>query len=112
MSVLRRLPILALPFFVAACNAENANDVSTENTAAPVAAQATSMNKEALIQRFAKLRLDVQDVVPSDIDGLVEVQTSGGPLYASPDGKFFIAGTLFSLNDNGQYEDVVAKRQL
>ncbi|WP_367987317.1 bifunctional protein-disulfide isomerase/oxidoreductase DsbC [Vibrio sp. NTOU-M3] len=111
MSVLRRLPILALPLFVAACNADDTNQEQVKATAAPVATQASEFNKEELIERFSKLRLNVEDVIPSEIEGLVEVQTSGGPLYASPDGKFFIAGTLFSLADDGQYVDVVAKRQ-
>lgn len=95
MSVLRRVTLLALPLLLAG-----------QASAAEV-----KIDKEQLEQRFAKLGLQVNDVVPADIDGLVEVQTSGGVLFASPTGDYFLAGTLYKLDENGQYEDVLAKRQ-
>lgn len=103
MKILRRLSLLLLPFVAVACNAET---VSAEKTAAQV-----QLDKSVFQQRFAKLGLDVMDVVPSAIDGLVEVQTAGGVLFASPDGKHFIAGTLYEMDANGGYTDVLAKRQ-
>jgi len=96
MSVLRRITLLTLPLVFAAQSAL-ANEVK--------------FDKAALEARFSKLGLEVQDVVPSDVDGLVEVQTSGGILFASPSGEHFIAGTLYALDDNGQYQDVLAQRQ-
>lgn len=107
MSVLRQLTLLTLPFFVAACNAE-------ETTTAPQTAQikqVQSIDKGVFEQRFSKLGLQVVDVKASDVEGLVEVQTSGGILFASPDGRHFIAGTLYQLDENGGYVDVLAKRQ-
>ncbi|NIY81751.1 thioredoxin fold domain-containing protein [Vibrio hepatarius] len=95
MSVLRRIGLLTLPLLVA-----------TQVSAAEV-----KIDKEQLQQRFAKLGLQVTDAVPADIEGLVEVQTSGGVLFASPNGDYFLAGTLYKLDENGQYEDVLAKRQ-
>ncbi len=79
--------------------------------AGQVSAAGVKIDKEQLEQRFSKLGLEVSDVVPADIDGLVEVQTSGGVLFASPTGDYFLAGTLYKLAENGQYEDVLAKRQ-
>lgn len=71
----------------------------------------SSIDKSLFEQRFAKLGLQVMDVVPSDVAGLVEVQTGNGVLFASPDAKHFIAGTLYALDDNGGYSDVLAQRQ-
>lgn len=96
MSVLRRMTLLTLPFLLAAQTASAAE---------------AKFDKEQLEQRFAKLGLEVKDVVPAEIDGLVEVQTSGGILFATPSGDYFLAGTLYKLDGNGQYEDVLAKRQ-
>ena len=96
MSVLRRMTLLTLPFLLAA-QSVSANEVK--------------FDKGQLEERFSKLGLEVKEVVPADIDGLVEVQTSGGILFASPNGDYFLAGTLYKLDENGQYEDVLAKRQ-
>ncbi|GLT20159.1 thiol:disulfide interchange protein DsbC [Vibrio zhanjiangensis] len=71
----------------------------------------TKLDKTQLEKRFSKLGLEINKVVPADIKGLVEVQTSGGVLFASPDGEYFLAGTLYKLDKDGQYEDVLAKRQ-
>ena len=109
MSVLRRLPLLALPFFITACNAseENVEQVKTAVEAAPTQAY----DIKALTQRFEKIGVKVTDVVPSDIDGLVEVQTNSGIIFSSPSGDHFIAGTLYSLDENGKFSDVLAERQ-
>ncbi|UUM30213.1 thioredoxin fold domain-containing protein [Vibrio japonicus] len=95
MSVLRRVTLLTLPFLMAG----------------QVSAAEVKIDKEQLEQRFSKLGLQVNDAVPADIDGLVEVQTNEGILFASPTGDYFLAGTLYKLDKNGQYEDVLAKRQ-
>jgi len=96
MSVLRRMTLLTLPFLLAAQT---------------VSAAEAKFDKEQLEQRFAKLGLEVKAVVPAEVDGLVEVQTSGGILFATPSGDYLLAGTLYKLDGNGQYEDVLAKRQ-
>ena len=96
MSVLRRMTLLTLPLLVAA---------------QAVTAAETKVDKAQLEKRFSKLGLEINKVVPADIKGLVEVQTSGGVLFASPDGEYFLAGTLYKLDKDGQYEDVLAKRQ-
>lgn len=96
MSVLRRMTLLSLPLLVAA---------------QAVTAAETKVDKAQLEKRFSKLGLEINKVVPADIKGLVEVQTSGGVLFASPDGEYFLAGTLYKLDKDGQYEDVLAKRQ-
>ncbi|MCG9574723.1 thioredoxin fold domain-containing protein [Vibrio tubiashii] len=96
MSVLRRMTLLTLPFLLAT-QTVSAGDVK--------------FDKAQLEEHFAKLGLEVKDVVPADIDGLVEIQTNGGILFASPNGEYFITGTLYKLDSNGKYEDVLAKRQ-
>ncbi|GAB2668696.1 bifunctional protein-disulfide isomerase/oxidoreductase DsbC [Vibrio panuliri] len=97
MSVLRRMTLLALPFLAVSSFASASVD--------------SDFNKAELTERFAKLGLQVDDVVPADINGLVEIQTNGGVLFASPDGQYFLAGTLYKLDQNGQYQDVLAQRQ-
>lgn len=61
MSVLRRLTWLAFPLLSMAFNVQ-------ANTAP------AQLNKAELEQRFAKLGLQVEEIKPSDINGLLEVQ--------------------------------------
>ncbi|MGC9421207.1 bifunctional protein-disulfide isomerase/oxidoreductase DsbC [Vibrio sp.] len=96
MKVLYRLPLLLLTIFTTACYAQDG---------------ATGIDKNVFAKRFAPLGLEVLSVTPADITGLVEVHTPGGVVFASEDGQHFIAGTLYALNDDGSYVDVLAKRQ-
>jgi len=97
MSVLRRLNLIFLPILATASFFVSASEMN--------------IDKELFIKRFESLGMPVVDVVPSPIDGLVEVKTEGGVLFASPDAKYLIAGTLYELGDDGSYIDVMAKRQ-
>ncbi len=109
MSVLRRLTLLILPFLTVACNADDSASTSTD---VKVETQAElKIDKELFSQRFEKLGMPVIDVMPSSVPGLVEVKTEGGVLFASPDAKHLIAGTLYELGEDGSYVDVMAKRQ-
>ncbi|MEZ8833461.1 thioredoxin fold domain-containing protein [Vibrio cyclitrophicus] len=109
MSVLRRLPLLAFPLMIAACNASEAKVEPTSTTVEVASAQA--IDTAALTKRFEKIGIKVDKIVPSDIDGLLEVQTNSGIIFSSPEGDHFIAGTLYSLDDNGKFSDVLAERQ-
>lgn len=109
MSVLRRLPLLALPLMITACNASEAK-VEPTSTAVE-AASAQAIDTAALTKRFEKIGIKVDKIVPSDIDGLLEVQTNSGVIFSSPEGDLFLAGTLYSLDDNGKFSDVLAERQ-
>ena len=60
--------------------------------------------------QFASLGLKVLSAKPSDIQGLLELETNGGLFYVSPNGEYFIAGTLYQFDDKGGYSDVQAKR--
>lgn len=80
MSVLRRLTLLTLPFFVTACGAEE-SQVKTETPAQQVASAAQQdFDEAALKEKFSKLGLSIIDIQPSDVAGLVEIQTNGGVL--------------------------------
>lgn len=79
MSVLRRLPLLALPLMITACNASEAK-VETTSTAVE-AAPAQAIDTAALTKRFEKIGIKVDKIVPSDIDGLLEVQTNSGIIF-------------------------------
>ncbi|MEZ9360065.1 thioredoxin fold domain-containing protein [Vibrio cyclitrophicus] len=109
MSVLRRLPLLAFPLMITACNASE-EKVEPTSTAVEVAS-AQAIDTAALTKRFEKIGIKVDKIVPSDIDGLLEVQTNSGIIFSSPEGDHFIAGTLYSLDDNGKFSDVLAERQ-
>ncbi|MDP5254588.1 MULTISPECIES: thioredoxin fold domain-containing protein [unclassified Vibrio] len=76
-----------------------------------LAEQSPSFDQAALSARFANMGLEVQSIRPADIDGLLEIETPSGVLYSNLKGDHFIAGTLYTLDDNGQYIDVMAKRQ-
>ncbi|GEM74178.1 bifunctional protein-disulfide isomerase/oxidoreductase DsbC [Vibrio sagamiensis] len=111
MSVLRRLTLMSLPLLISACGAEE-EKVTTEapvQQAAPAAKQTSDQSE--LRTQLSKLGVSILNIQPSDIDGLMEVQTNGGVLFSSPDGKHFIAGTLYALDENGAYKDVLAERQ-
>ncbi len=111
MSVLRRLTLLTLPFFVTACGAEE-SQAKTETPAQQVAPAAKqNFDEAALKAKFSKLGVSILDIQPSDVAGLLEIQTNGGVLFASNDGNHFIAGTLYAIDDNGGYKDVIAERQ-
>ncbi|HCG7967201.1 TPA: bifunctional protein-disulfide isomerase/oxidoreductase DsbC [Vibrio parahaemolyticus] len=111
MSVLRRLTLLTLPFFITACGAEEsqAKTETPAQQAAPTAQQ--HFDEAALKAKFSKLGLSIIDIQPSDVTGLLEIQTNGGILFASNNGDHFIAGTLYAIDDNGGYKDVLAERQ-
>ncbi|MEZ9265216.1 thioredoxin fold domain-containing protein [Vibrio splendidus] len=109
MSVLRRLPLLVLPLMITACNASEAK-VEQTSTAVEVA-PAQVIDTAALTKRFEKIGIKVEKIVPSDIDGLLEIQTNSGIIFSSPEGDHFLAGTLYSLDDNGKFSDVLAERQ-
>lgn len=112
MSVLRRLTLLSLPFFVTACGAEESQpSQATPATVVEAAAASSAADEAAIRERFAKIGIEVSEVVASDIAGLVEVRTPGGILFASPSGDHFIAGTLYSIDADGNYKDVIAERQ-
>ena len=109
MSVLRRLPLSVLPLMITACNASEAK-VEQTSTAVEVA-PAQAIDTAALTKRFEKIGIKVEKIVPSDIDGLLEIQTNSGIIFSSPEGDHFLAGTLYSLDDNGKFSDVLAERQ-
>ncbi|MGL6314720.1 thioredoxin fold domain-containing protein [Vibrio sp. WXL103] len=110
MRLLRPLSFLSAALLVAACNAEEPVN-ETASATQPAAVAAADFDRQALIDKFTQLRLQVVDVVASDIDGMVEIQTSSGVLFSSLDGEFFIAGTLYGYDAQGNVEDVIAKRQ-
>ncbi|MGF1696666.1 thioredoxin fold domain-containing protein [Vibrio lamellibrachiae] len=119
MSVLRRLSLFALPFFIVACNAEETVKVEETATVQSDSAEMEASNfiglsdeaKQKIQSNFSKLNLTVMDILPTPIEGLFEVQTSGGILYSSVDGEYFMSGTLYQHKENGGYVDVLAKRQ-
>ncbi|HEY3698714.1 MAG TPA: DsbC family protein [Spongiibacteraceae bacterium] len=65
-------------------------------------ASAETENPEALIKRTLEVRPDVKVIAvePSEISGLYAVQIQNGPtIYASADGKYFVHGELFAVQD-------------
>lgn len=96
MNVVRRLTLLILPLIALNALAQTAT---------------SNIDKSLFQERFGKLGLQVTEVTPSEIDGMVEVQTTEGVLFASPDASHFIAGKLFRLDEKGSYVDVIAQRQ-
>ncbi|CAH0538680.1 bifunctional protein-disulfide isomerase/oxidoreductase DsbC [Vibrio marisflavi] len=94
MKVLRSIILCILPFVLA-----------TSYAAAP------KYNLKQIEKHVQRLGIKVLSVEPTNMDGLFQVNTSGGVIYSSADGAHVIAGTLYSLGANGTYEDVLAKKQ-
>ncbi len=96
---MRQLRRLTVSFLIAVCSL----GVS--------ATEQTSADEAQLRAHLAKIGVQVIDITPSTIKGLLEVRTSGGMIFSTPDGEQFIAGTLYGLNKDGHYVDVLAERQ-
>jgi thiol:disulfide interchange protein DsbC len=85
------LVVSAFGLFAASVHAQNA---------APAAEKPEAVIKRALEGTRPDVKVD--SVVPSEITGLYAVQIKGGPLvYASPDGKHFVAGDLYRVQAGG-----------
>lgn len=71
---------------------------------------ATEFDDAKIKQRFANIGVNVQQIDTMEIEGLLEVTTDQGLFYATLAGDYFIPGKLFSLDDKGNFKDVVAMR--
>ncbi|SJL85363.1 bifunctional protein-disulfide isomerase/oxidoreductase DsbC [Vibrio palustris] len=107
MTLLRRLFIVALPI----CALVLTTPASVAAPQSNGVMKHANVDKQAFQSRLGKLGIQVLDVQPADIDGLVEVHTNGGVLYATPNAEKFIAGTLYGMDGSGNYVDLLAKRQ-
>ena len=54
---------------------------------------------DPIVTKFAALGVTVKQINPSPVEGLKELITNKGVLYASPDGQFLMQGTLIDLNN-------------
>jgi thiol:disulfide interchange protein DsbC len=72
--------------------------------------QAADYDERQLSQRFAKIGVELLEIAPSEMPGMLELTTNQGIFYSTLTGDYFIPGTLFSLDDNGRFNDVVATR--
>lgn len=63
---------------------------------------AVELNKvnEVITNKLRALKIDVQSVSKSPIEGLLEIESAGGLYYISEDAKFIINGQIYDL-DNG-----------
>lgn len=100
MRALRYITQFSLPFIAGMTLAHAA--------AAPVV---DAKNSAVLQEKFKPLGVQVLDAQPSEIKGLLEVNTTGGIIYTTQNGEYFIAGTLYHLDDKGSVTDVLAKKQ-
>ncbi|OEF22599.1 bifunctional protein-disulfide isomerase/oxidoreductase DsbC [Vibrio rumoiensis] len=75
-----------------------------------VAVQADTIDKSEISSRFGKLGLSVTDIQPSEIEGLAEVTTNQGLFFATNKGDHFIQGKMYSLDKDGNFTDLMAKK--
>ncbi|USD65742.1 thioredoxin fold domain-containing protein [Vibrio sp. SCSIO 43136] len=73
---------------------------------------AQTANVAEIEARFAKIGISVTEVSDSEVEGLVEVTTNQGLFFVTPSGDHFIHGKMFSLNKDGEYRDVMAKKSV
>ncbi|ORT50533.1 thiol:disulfide interchange protein [Vibrio sp. qd031] len=104
-------------FFLAACGKQGEAQESTQVAAAPVAVvesveSSAEMDRDQLLARFLKIGVVVSDIEPSpELPGLLELTTNQGTFFSTADGSYFVPGTLFSLDENGNYDDVIAAKR-
>ncbi|WCE30219.1 thioredoxin fold domain-containing protein [Vibrio sp. SCSIO 43137] len=113
MSILRRLTLLALPALVTACNAEEVKTETTESAAPQAATQnlEVAYDEARLKARFEKMGVVVNSIAPATFSGLVEVDTDSGLFFSNYAGDHFIAGALYSLDDEGKYVNLIEERK-
>ncbi|OZB06827.1 MAG: bifunctional protein-disulfide isomerase/oxidoreductase DsbC [Idiomarina sp. 34-48-12] len=85
---MKYLAVLGLSFFAVACSPEQTT--STE----PTASVAHSEFDTAHMQRMGFV---VESVRPAHIDGLMEVITDQGLVYASEDGRHIVSGRIYEI---------------
>ncbi|MEZ8143704.1 bifunctional protein-disulfide isomerase/oxidoreductase DsbC [Enterovibrio norvegicus FF-33] len=56
-------------------------------------------DKAAISDVLAQYRLNIESIEASPVEGLFEVITNGGVVYANKDGSYFIYGQLFHTNE-------------
>ncbi|MCL9781045.1 bifunctional protein-disulfide isomerase/oxidoreductase DsbC [Vibrio sp. S4M6] len=95
MKVLRIAILCVLPFLVAVSHASESKPYQAK----------------LIEQHVHSLGVKVLSIEPTGMNGLFQVNTTGGVIYSSADGKHVIAGTLYSMGKSGKYEDVLAKKQ-
>ncbi len=78
-----------------------------------ISAQATEQNYTALKQAIqSKLPLEISDIGPAPVAGLVQIVTDRGLFYTSADGDFLIQGRIFNLAEGMRNETEVALTKL
>lgn len=90
--------LLSAPFFASAEEAKGAGLLARKSP------------EKIITERLKQARPEIQfgEPRPAPIDGLYQVQVTGGPtLYVTPEGDKFIAGEIFSIDANGfsRFED-------
>ncbi|WED21386.1 thioredoxin fold domain-containing protein [Vibrio sp. JC009] len=112
MSVLRKTLFALSPVFLSACiEAEEkvvqpqAEEVKTTESAM------ASFDEAAIKTRFAAIGITVNSIEATAFDGVVEVSTSSGVVYSDKTGQNFIAGTLYSFDEEGNPVDILAAKQ-
>ncbi|WP_407332220.1 bifunctional protein-disulfide isomerase/oxidoreductase DsbC [Enterovibrio sp. 27052020O] len=60
---------------------------------------AEGADKAAIADVLTQYRLNIESIEASPVEGLFEVVTNGGVIYANKDGSYFIYGQLFHTNE-------------
>ncbi len=69
-------------------------------------------DEQQLKDRFIKIGILIKDVQPSsELPGLLELTTDQGDLISNFDGSYFLSGSLYSLDERGRYQDVLAMKK-
>ncbi len=115
MNKLKMTVLGAATLFLVACGQQSEAQNDTAAVEPVVETQAPPTNefdRSAIEKRFLKIGVAISDAEASEeLPGLIELTTNQGTFFTTPDGNYFIPGTLFSLDDNGNYADVIAAKR-
>jgi thiol:disulfide interchange protein DsbC len=85
---MKYLAVLGLSIVAVACSPEQASTVPVESQSGQVEFDTTHMQRMGFVVESAK---------PAHIDGLMEVITDQGLVYASDDGRHIVSGRIFKI---------------
>lgn len=115
MNKIKITSLAVITLLLAACGKQGEAQESPQVVEEPVVQESsvsTDFDEKQLLERFLKIGVVISDLeLSQELPGLLELTTNQGTFFSTPDGSYFVPGTLFSLDDDGNYDDVIAAKR-